>query len=85
MPEELILRRPAAIVGNVEICRSFAYKLNVGNYESRDFFTSQKASCRPEDAEEISASLQEFCEMEVLAAVKEYRRKVEGQRERKTA
>src|SRR5262245_2396853 len=41
----------------VEICRSFTYKHNAGNYESRDFFCSQKAECSLADAVEVSAAL----------------------------
>lgn len=57
----------------IEIARSFSYKLNVGNYESRDFFASQKAECRAEDAEATSERLYQFCKTQVLKAVKEYR------------
>lgn len=57
----------------VEIARSFSFKLNVGNYESRDFFCSQKAECKAEDAEVTSDRLYQFCRDQVLKAVKEYR------------
>ena len=53
----------------VEVARSYTYKLNVGNYESRDFFCSQKAECRPEDADLVSEKLYEFCKRQVLKAV----------------
>jgi hypothetical protein len=56
-----------------EIVRSFSYKLNAGNYESRDFFCSQKAECKLEDAERISEVLHEFCKRQVMNAVKAYR------------
>ena len=55
----------------VEIARSFSYKLNVGNYESRDFFCSQKAECLPVYADETSKALHAFCRAQVLAAVAE--------------
>lgn len=58
--------------GFVEVTRSFSYKLNVGNYESRDFFCSQKAECRIEDAEQVSEKVHAFCKTQVLKAVKEY-------------
>jgi hypothetical protein len=57
----------------VEIARSFSYKLNVGNYESRDFFCSQKAECLIEDAEKVSEALHAFCKKQVLKALEEYR------------
>jgi len=56
----------------VEVVRSFSYKLNVGNYESRDFFCSEKAQCKAEDAEHISDLLYRFCKTQVLEAVREY-------------
>lgn len=56
----------------VEITRSFTYKLNVGNYESRDFFCAQKASCLAEDADDISERLYAFCKAEVLKSVAEF-------------
>ena len=57
----------------VEIARSFSYKLNVGNYESRDFFCSQKAECSWEEAEAVSAKLHDFCKKQVLQALREYK------------
>ena len=56
----------------VEVARSFSYKLNVGNYESRDFFCSQKAECNAEDAEMTSQALHTFCRREVLRDVNTY-------------
>ncbi len=56
----------------VEITRSFAMKVNVGNYESRDFFASQKATCPLEKAEEVSRELHKFCMGEVQHSAKEY-------------
>ena len=55
-----------------EITRSFSYKLNVGNYESRDFFCSQKAECSIEDAPDISDRLYQFCKSQVMRAVDDY-------------
>lgn len=66
------LRGKPKISGLVEVVRSFSYKANVGNYESRDFFCSQKAECRLEDADEVSERLHQFCKQQVLRAVNEY-------------
>jgi hypothetical protein len=55
----------------IEIARSFGFKLNVGNYESRDFFCSEKAECRPEDAEKTSEALYAFCKAQVLKSVQQ--------------
>lgn len=62
------------------ITRSFSYKLNVGNYESRDFFCSQNLQCELRDAATNSQMLYEFCEEQVLSAVKQYREKMARQR-----
>lgn len=62
-------RRPSPFV---EIARSFSYKLNMGNYESRDFFCSQKAECRTTEAEAVSDRIYAFCKTQVLKAVAEY-------------
>jgi hypothetical protein len=61
---------PSALV---EVVRSFSYKLNCGNYESRDFFCSQKAECRAEDAERVSDAIHAFCKAQVLKAVAQYK------------
>lgn len=53
----------------VEVARSYTFKLNAGNYETRDFFCSQKAECRPEDADLVSERLYEFCKRQVMKAV----------------
>jgi hypothetical protein len=63
----------------VEICRSFAYKLNCERvdpsmrFESRDFFCSWKGQGTPDKAEEISRAAYDFCESEVLESVRAYR------------
>ena len=61
----------------VEIARSFSYKLNVGNYESRDFFCSQKAECLAEDAARVSGELYKFCRSEVHKSVREYKARLQ--------
>lgn len=55
----------------VEIARSFSFKLNLGGYQSCDFFCSEKAQCAPADAEEVSQKLFEFCRSQVLRSVQE--------------
>jgi len=69
-----ILSKPVRITGRVEIARSYSYKLNCGNYESRDFFCSEKAECLPEEAEKVSELLYSFCKRQVLKAVEEHQR-----------
>lgn len=56
----------------IEIARSFSFKLNVGNYESRDFFCSQKCECDESEAEMKSEQLYEFCKNEVMKSVNKF-------------
>lgn len=63
---------PAEAPRMVEICRSFAFKLNVGNYESRDFFCSQKGTCTADQQDAMSAELADFCYEQVMKQVREY-------------
>lgn len=57
-----------------EIARSFSYKHNSGNYESRDFFCSQKVCCPLSEAQEMSEKVYQFCKAEVMRAVAEYKK-----------
>lgn len=80
------LANVSALAHDVTITRSFSFKLNLGNYESADFFCSQKADCAPGDAEEVSLGLYEFCVDEVMKSVrdlKERRARKEAEREAK--
>ena len=66
--------RPAEQAQTVEVCRSFAYKLNLANhggpaYESADFFASRKMACAAADAEWVSNQIFEECVAEVRSAV----------------
>jgi hypothetical protein len=73
MPQIVKVGRATVPAGTkVEICRSFSYKLNCGNYESRDFFQSMKAECAMEHAEDISDRLHQFCKSQVMRSVREY-------------
>lgn len=56
----------------VEIARSFSFKLNAGNFESRDFFCSQKMEVPESEAEATSKKLFHFCRLMVERDVKEY-------------
>src|SRR5271165_1876445 len=76
----IVIRKQVHIAGQVEIARSFSYKLNVGSYESRDFFCSQKAQCDAGEAEQVSELLYQFCKNQVLLSVKEYLNSLQAQR-----
>ena len=63
----------------IEVVRSFGYKLNVGNYETRDFFCSCKVTEELEDANsellgKLSKTLFTFCQQQVRNDVAEYKR-----------
>ena len=58
----------------VEITRSFSYKLNLGNYQTADFFCSEKVECLEKDAEKKSEALYLFCKNEVIKSVEHYRK-----------
>lgn len=82
--------RPASRM--VEVCRSFAYKLNLqhhgGNsYESADFFSSRKMQCEEDYVNEVSEDLYQQCVSEVRETVKQFiaEMKARQTRERKTA
>lgn len=69
--ESLLVGTPPRPLRMVEISRSFSYKLNLGNYQSADFFMSQKMECREDEAEEASAKLYAFVKSQVLKSVAE--------------
>jgi len=59
----------------VEIVRSVSFKLNLGNYQSMDFFCSQKAQCLEGDRDSTSADLYAWCFEQVMDSVREVRRR----------
>jgi hypothetical protein len=61
--------------GIVEVVRSVSFKLNLGNYQSMDFFCSQKAQCLPDEADQVSADLYEWCYDQVMESANEVKRK----------
>ena len=67
-----LILKPPQPDRTIEIARSFSYKLNVGNYENREFFCSQKTECLESEAEVASERMYEFCLRQVLKAVAEY-------------
>lgn len=62
----------------VEIARSWSFKLNTGNYQSVDFFCSQKAECKASEAEKVSEALYQFCKASVMRDVNDYKREMLG-------
>ncbi len=75
---------------NVEVCRSFSYKLNLQNYggpayESVDFFASRKCSAPAESQAMVSEVLFEDCFAEVKQAKDDFITAMQARRARKTA
>lgn len=73
-----ILGRKPETQALVEVCRSFAYKLNLENhggprYESADFFASRKMQCAAEDADWVSQQIFEECVAEVRESVTRFK------------
>lgn len=71
----------------VEVVRSFSFKLNLGNYQSADFFCSQKAQCGEDEVDSVSADLYEWCFDQVMASVREVQKKqaMKAESQRRTA
>lgn len=55
-----------------EIARSYSQKLNIGNYQSVDFFCSQKMEVPIDEAEETSRALFAFCKHQVEYDMAQY-------------
>jgi hypothetical protein len=45
----------------VEVCRSYSRKINIGNFQSKDLFCSQKLEVPESEAEEASKKAIHFC------------------------
>lgn len=61
----------------VHITRSFSYKMNAGNYESRDFFCSQTVECKATQMNEASELVYKFCKQQVLNSVAEFKNSIQ--------
>ena len=55
-----------------KIIRSFSYKLNTGNYTTRDFFCSQEVDCEEENKTQVSEAVYQWCKEEVIKSVNSY-------------
>ena len=71
-----IIKSASKITGQIEIVRSFSGRVNTGNYQHADFFCSTKATCDAEEAESISALLDEFVQDQVMESVREYKQRL---------
>lgn len=53
----------------IEITRSYAQKVNMGNYQTKDYFCSAKCECALEDSSDISSMLDELVQGEVFKSI----------------
>lgn len=56
----------------VEIGRSFSRKVNIGNYQTLDFYASAKAEAPIEEMDSTSELLFSFCKKEVEHSIEQY-------------
>ena len=56
----------------IEVCRSFSFKHNLGNYESADFFASRKLQCLESEAAVESERIYQECIEEVRRAIAQF-------------
>ena len=61
----------------IEIARSFSQKLNIGNYETMDFFASAKREVFLGEEESTSKELFEFCKSQVEQDIDAYKKRNE--------
>ena len=66
---------------SIEIVRSFSFKLNLGDYQSADFFCSRKEQATTETVDEISDSIYEWCYESVMDSVRQVKAVQEKKRE----
>ena len=74
-----------ADVRTVEVVRSVSFKLNLGNYQSMDFFCSQKAQCGADEVDSVSADLYDWCYDQVMESARKVKRMQELKQERNAA
>jgi hypothetical protein len=76
---DYLIKPAARVSGQVEVVRSFTRKLNLGSYESADFFCSQKVICDAEQADEISAAVYGWCKAQVMRDIQTFRSEIAAQ------
>jgi hypothetical protein len=57
----------------IEIARSFSRKVNLGNYQTVDFFCSAKQECEKDEIEGVSNFLNALCIDEVSRSITEFK------------
>lgn len=61
-PQRVEVVMVPAPAGQIEICRSFSFKLKTDvQYEMADFFCSRKETCSVENADRVAADAEDWC------------------------
>ena len=58
----------------IEICRSYSFRANLGNYQSADVFCSAKKEATDEEAGKVADDLYQFCRNKVDKDIKELKK-----------
>ena len=66
---------------NITIVRSYSQKVNIGNYQTLDFFMSASAEISESEVAGKSKELDELCRNEVRKSIEEYLNKPKVNRE----
>ena len=74
-PDGKPLAGPELSGRTAEVVRSVSFKLNLGNYQSMDFFVSQKAQCDTSEVDQVSADLYDWCYDQVMESVRDVKAK----------
>lgn len=53
----------------IEISRSYSQKVNIGNYQTKDYFCSARCECALIEVEKISEMLDDLVQNEVLKSI----------------
>lgn len=64
----------------MKITRSFSQKLNLGNYQTADFFCSAEVECDESEFVPKSEELHSLCKREVEVAMDDYKLELEDKK-----
>jgi hypothetical protein len=56
----------------IKITRSFSRKLNLGNFQTADFYCSRELEVENKDATQTSKNLHDLCELDVMDSIEKY-------------
>jgi len=56
----------------IKITRSFSRKVNLGNFQTADFYCSRELEVEQKDATQTSKNLHDLCELDVMDSIEKY-------------